>query len=154
MAELGAAPRVRLAGIADLDALAPLFDAYRQFYGYPADSLLSRDYLAARLARAESIVLLAEDATGRASGFCQMYPTWDSLLAAPLHVLYDLYVAPANRRGGVARALMVAAQDLARARGARKLELSTARTNLAAQALYESLGWVRSEQFLTYGKPL
>ena len=66
----------------------------------------------------------------------------------------DLDVAPASRRGGVARTLMLAAQDLARARGARKLELSTTRTNLAAQALYESLGWVRSEQFLTYGKPL
>jgi ribosomal protein S18 acetylase RimI-like enzyme len=147
-------PQVHPAGIDDLAALAPLFDAYRQFYGYPADPLLSREYLAARLARAESLVLMAVDATGRATGFCQMYPTWDSLLAAPLYVLYDLYVAPASRRCGAARALMLAAQDLARARGARKLELSTARSNLAAQALYESLGWTRSEQFLTYGKLL
>lgn len=149
-----APPCVRSAGIDDLAALAPLFDAYRQFYGLAADPALSRDYLAARLARAESIVLLAEDAAGRAAGFCQMYPTWDSLLAAPLYVLYDLYVAPAQRRRGAARALMLAAQDLARARGARKLELSTARGNLAAQALYESLGWTRSEQFLVYGKLL
>lgn len=147
-------PRVRPAGVEDLPALVPLFDAYRQFYGYPADPALSRDYLAARLARAESIVLLAEDAAGQAAGFCQMYPTWDSLLAAPLYVLYDLYVAPSRRRGGAARALMLAAQVLARERGARKMELSTARGNLAAQALYESLGWTRSEQFLTYGKPL
>lgn len=149
-----AAPRVREAGLADLDALAPLFDAYRQFYGLAPDPALSRGYLGARLARAESIVLLAEDAAGAACGFCQMYPTWDSLLAAPLYVLYDLYVAPASRRCGAARALMQAAQALAQARGARKLELSTARTNLAAQSLYESLGWTRSEQFLTYGKPL
>lgn len=149
-----AAPRVREAGLADLDALAPLFDAYRQFYGLAPDPALSREYLGARLARAESIVLLAEDAAGAACGFCQMYPTWDSLLAAPLYVLYDLYVAPASRRCGAARALMQAAQALAQARGARKLELSTARTNLAAQSLYESLGWTRSEQFLTYGKPL
>jgi ribosomal protein S18 acetylase RimI-like enzyme len=148
------AAHVRPASVGDLAALAPLFDAYRQFYGFPADPLLSREYLAARLARAESLVLLAEDAAGQATGFCQMYPTWDSLLAAPLYVLYDLYVAPANRRGGTARALMLAAQDLARARGAKKMELSTARSNLAAQALYESLGWVRSEQFLTYGKLL
>jgi ribosomal protein S18 acetylase RimI-like enzyme len=153
MAEL-AAPQVRCASVDDLAALAPLFDAYRQFYGLAADPVLSRDYLAARLARAESIVLLAEDASGRASGFCQMYPTWDSLLAAPLYVLYDLYVAPTQRRSGTARALMLAAQELARARGARKMELSTARDNHAAQALYESLGWTRSEQFLSYGKLL
>jgi ribosomal protein S18 acetylase RimI-like enzyme len=149
-----AAPQVRPAGVDDLDALAPLFDAYRQFYGYPADPALSRDYLAARLARAESVVLLAEDAAGRPCGFCQMYPTWDSLLAAPLYVLYDLYVTPSRRRGGAARALMLAAQALARERGARRMELSTAHGNFAAQALYESLGWTRSEQFLTYGKAL
>lgn len=147
-----AAPRVREAGLADLDALAPLFDAYRQFYGLAPDPALSREYLGARLARAESIVLLAEDAAGAACGFCQMYPTWDSLRAAPLYVLYDLYVVPEKRRAGTARALMVAAQGLARARGAARMELSTARGNAAAQRLYETLGWERNDEFLAYGK--
>jgi ribosomal protein S18 acetylase RimI-like enzyme len=149
-----AASTVRLARLDDLATLAPLFDAYRQFYGYPADPVLSREYLAARLGRAESIVLMAEDAAGAPAGFCQMYPTWDSLLAAPLYILYDLYVAPESRRCGAARALLVAAQDLARARGARRMELSTARTNHAAQALYEALGWERGEIYLNYSRAL
>jgi hypothetical protein len=32
------------------------------------------------------------------------------------------------------------------------MELSTARTNVVAQALYESLDWVRDETFFVYGK--
>jgi ribosomal protein S18 acetylase RimI-like enzyme len=30
------------------------------------------------------------------------------------------------------------------------MTLSTARTNLTAQSLYESLGWERDEEFLVY----
>lgn len=67
-------------------------------------------------------------------------------------MLYDLYVAPARRRAGTARALMVAAQGLARGRGAARMELSTARGNAAAQRLYETLGWERNDEFLAYGK--
>jgi len=41
--------------------------------------------------------------------------------------------------------------DEARAAGAVALTLQTARTNLAAQRLYESLGWRRDEDFVEYG---
>src|SRR4026209_164854 len=50
---------IRRAGVPDLDLLVPLFDAYRRFYDQPGDPALAREYLAARLARQESIVLLA-----------------------------------------------------------------------------------------------
>jgi ribosomal protein S18 acetylase RimI-like enzyme len=45
---------------------------------------------------------------------------------------------------------MEAAAEEARQRGAASLLLSTARTNRAAQHLYESLGWVRDEEFYEY----
>jgi ribosomal protein S18 acetylase RimI-like enzyme len=70
--------------------------------------------------------------------------------AAKIYVLYDLFVAPSARRSGAARALMLAAQAHAQQTGAVRLELATARTNVQAQALYESLGWVRDEAFYRY----
>ena len=50
----------RRAGLADLDKAAPLFDAYRRFYGQPADLPRARRWLEERLSRGEAHVLLAE----------------------------------------------------------------------------------------------
>jgi ribosomal protein S18 acetylase RimI-like enzyme len=142
---------VRRATAADAALVAPLFDAYRQFYGLAADPALSQRFLAERLVRGESIVLLAQSPRGEATGFLQLYPTFSSLRAARVFVLYDLFVAAEARRHGVARALMRAAVEEARGAGAVALTLQTARTNRAAQRLYESLGWRRDEEFIEYG---
>src|SRR5688572_7477505 len=131
-------PMVRRAEPHDLDRLAELFDQYRQFYARPADLALARAFLQQRMARGESI-LLAASASARVEGFVQLYPTFCSVAAGPLLILYDLYVEPAARRGGLARALLSAARDAGRARGAVRLELATAISNGAAQALYESM---------------
>ena len=137
----------------DLDALAPLFDAYRRFYEQPGDVALASAYLHARMERGESVIFVAE-AEGQLLGFCQMYPTWCSVAAARIFVLYDLFVDAGVRRGGVGRALMLAAQAFGREAGAVRLDLSTAHTNTRAQALYESLGWQRDEAFGAYSLAL
>jgi ribosomal protein S18 acetylase RimI-like enzyme len=62
--------------------------------------------------------------------------------------LAELYVAPAVRGRGLGRALMNAAMDLARDEGADYMDLGTAETDVAARALYESLGFSNRE-----GKP-
>lgn len=142
----------RLATLADVDAVAPLFDAYRQFYEQPPDLAGARSYLWARLENQQSVVLLAEDDGGQVLGFCQLYPTFCSVETAPIYTLYDLFVVPQARRGGVGRALLLAAEAHAAAIGKVRLDLTTARTNHAAQSVYESLGWVRDEVFLTYSK--
>jgi ribosomal protein S18 acetylase RimI-like enzyme len=142
-------PTIRLAAIDDLDALAPLFDAYRRFYEQPGDVALASAFLHDRLERGESTILVAEE-QGQLVGFCQLYPTWCSVAAARIFVLYDLFVDPDARRAGVARALMRAARAFGRAAGAVRLDLTTARTNTRAQALYESEGWQRDDVFLTY----
>jgi ribosomal protein S18 acetylase RimI-like enzyme len=49
---------------------------------------------------------------------------------------------------------MHAAVDEARTRGCARLDLSTAKANVAAQALYESLGWRRDDEFFVYSKTL
>ena len=140
---------IRRAGLEEIAELAPLFDAYRRFYDQPGDVALARRYLHARLERDESVLFVAR-VDGVAVGLCQLYPTWCSVAAARVFVLYDLFVDAAARRGGAGRALMLAAQEFARAAGAARLDLSTARANVGAQALYESLGWRRDEVFLTY----
>jgi ribosomal protein S18 acetylase RimI-like enzyme len=142
---------IRQATLGDLDRLAPLFDAYRQFYERPSNLALARDFLSARLAHAESVVFLAEEGDA-AVGFVQLYPLFSSTSLAPgrLWLLNDLYVVPAARGRGVGRELMDRARKLAEETGACGLELATARTNSGAQSLYESLGYRRDDQFFHY----
>ena len=64
---------IHRAGPADLDALARLFDAYRQFYGQPGDLARARDWLRERLRFGESLVLVASRG-GTVAGFAQLYP--------------------------------------------------------------------------------
>jgi ribosomal protein S18 acetylase RimI-like enzyme len=55
--------------------------------------------------------------------------------------LAELYVAPAKRGEGLGRALMDAAIELAREKGADYMDLGTAEDDVAARGLYESLGF-------------
>jgi GNAT superfamily N-acetyltransferase len=131
---------VRRAAAADLDAIAPLFDAYRQFYGQPTDVGRARAWLSERLQSGESVVLLAER-DGRSTGFVQLYPMFSSVRTARLWILNDLFVTSDARRCGVARALLDAAARFARDDGAAGLMLETGRDNAPARALYRAAGW-------------
>jgi ribosomal protein S18 acetylase RimI-like enzyme len=142
----------RLATLADLASIAPLFNAYRQFYEQADDLALAASFIQERLAKAESVIILALDDTQRAVGFCQLYPSFCSVEAAPIYTLYDLFVLSNARRSGAARALLRAAHAHAALTGRVRMDLTTARTNVSAQALYVSLGWVRDEVFLAYNK--
>jgi len=128
------------AGPADLDALALLFDAYRQFYGQASDVPRARDWLRSRLRVGESVVLLARRG-GVLVGFVQLYPMFSSVRTAKTWILNDLYVEAAARRGGVARALLDAAATFAREDGAAGISLETTQDNAAARALYRAAGW-------------
>lgn len=131
---------VRRATPADLDAVVPLFDAYRGFYGQPSDPARARAWLSARMGRDESAVLVAER-EGELVGFVQLYPMFSSVRTARTWILNDLYVAEHARRGGAARALLDAATAFAREQGAGSISLETTRDNAAARALYRSAGW-------------
>lgn len=145
---------IRRAVVADVERLAPLFDAYRQFYTQPADLDRAREFLAERLGRDESVVFLAESNAGSIVGFTQLYPVFSSVSAARTFLLNDLFVVTEARRQGVAERLLGAAAEFARANGAARLILSTAITNTAAQALYEREGWHRESGYLEYSLPL
>jgi ribosomal protein S18 acetylase RimI-like enzyme len=132
--------RVRQAGLADVGVVAPLFDAYRGFYGQASDIALAQAFLRERLALGESFILLAER-SGAAVGFVQLYPLFSSVRARRILVLNDLYVDERARRTGVAQALLREAEALARELGTLRLVLETAEDNRTAQRLYERLGW-------------
>lgn len=144
--------KISTATKAEVAAIAHLFDAYRQFYQYAPDLALANRYIAERIEKADSLILLAQDASAQALGFCQLYPTFCSLEAKPIYALYDLYVAPAARGAGIGNLLLLAAEQSAREHGMCRLDLTTAKTNLPAQAAYEALGWVRDEVYFSYSK--
>ena len=146
--------QISRAGTADLADLAPLFDAYRKFYGQPSDAARASHFISDRLARGDSVILLARGADGSALGFAQLYPTFSSIACRPAFILNDLYTTEAARGQGVGRALLDAARTHVLGAGAASISLETAIDNTRAQALYESFGFRRDTQFLTYALSL
>lgn len=140
---------IRQAVLADLDAVAILFDGYRYFYGQASDEAAAKTFLQARFENGQSVVLLAES-QGQAVGFTQLYPSFSSVSMAWVFVLNDLFVAPTARRLGVGEALLTAAADHARQLGAVHLSLTTNVQNLLAQSLYASMGWERDQKFYAH----
>lgn len=149
--------RVVQAGYEHVDRVAPLFDAYRQFYGQPSDPEGAREFIHDRLSNLESIVYLAIgeiDDREEALGFVQLYPGFSSVSMKRIWILNDLYVNDMARRTGVGRALLEKAHHLATATGAKGLVLSTAHDNHHAQALYHDAGFVRDDEFYHYFLPV
>lgn len=147
-----AATAIRQAVIGDLEQLSVLFNHYRQFYEQPNDLVLAAQFIKSRLNQRDSIIFVAVNDAQKLIGFCQLYPTFCSVIAAPICVLYDLFVGTAARKTGAGKLLMLAAEGYAKNSGFARLDLTTAKTNLVAQSLYESLGWERDEVFYTYNK--
>lgn len=141
------------AHISDVELIAPLFDAYRQFYGAASDLPAARDFLTQRLSCGESIVLMAiveseDGGSDTVAGFAQLYPSFSSLALRRVMILNDLFVAPEYRRAGVARRLVQESVEYARRAGAVRLELATQHTNEKALALYESEGFAGDTEFV------
>ncbi len=133
----------------DMDAVAPLFDAYRQFYKQTSNLEGAREFLKNRCARRESVVFSAMK-DGKAVGFVQLYPLFSSVSMERLWLLNDLYVTAEARKSGVGLALLKKAQELATTSESKGLTLETGIDNKSAQALYEKTGFVRESDMCTY----
>lgn len=137
------------AHVEHLELVVALFDAYRQFYKQASDLDGARSLLRERIERGESVIFLAMQGE-KAVGFVQLYPMFSSDAMKRLWILNDLFVAPEARRSGAAKLLMERARQWAVETKAKGLVLETAVTNVAAQRLYESLGWKRDDLFYHY----
>ncbi len=140
------------AGEAELGALVPLFDAYRDFYGKPSDPEGGRAFLAERMAANESVIFLAI-LDGRPAGFTQLYPLFSSTRMARLWLLNDLFVAADLRGRGVGEALLERARQHALETGGCELMLETANDN-PARRLYERCGYTRISGYSFFSLPL
>jgi len=135
------------------DLVAPLFDAYRQFYKQKSDVAGGRAFIGERLKKDQSVIFLALDGESnsqQAVGFTQLYPSFSSSSMRRLWILNDLFVVPSARKQGVAEALMERARRLALETKADGLTLETATDNHTAQRLYEKLGYKKDVVYFRY----
>lgn len=141
---------IKRASIEDAEKVSVLFDAYRVFYKQDSDLPLANKYISDRINNDESVIFFAQDENGNYLGFTQLYPSFSSVSAKPIWILYDLFVAESARRKGVAKQLMNKAKEHALETNAESLILETAIDNYNAQALYEMLGYERDNEFYSY----
>ncbi|GAB3506412.1 GNAT family N-acetyltransferase [Emticicia fontis] len=134
------------AELSHVDAVAEVFDAYRQYYGQTSDIEGARQFLAERITNKESVIFLAlED--NQPLGFTQLYPMFSSVSMRRSWTLNDLFVKENIRSRGIGKALLAAAQNFIIQQGHKGLLLETTPDNTKAQSLYERLGWVREQNY-------
>ncbi|HWF73778.1 MAG TPA: GNAT family N-acetyltransferase [Solirubrobacteraceae bacterium] len=132
---------VRQADSADAEAIGQLLHDFNTEYHEPTPG---PEVLAERvrdLLAGDEITVLLTPLSGDPFGVAvlRFRPSlWSDALEC---YLAELYVRPERRRHGLGRALMEAAIDVARERGADYMELGTGEDDTAARALYESLGF-------------
>lgn len=125
--------------------VARLFDLYRQFYECEPDIELATRFISERIGNDEADIFVAMD-SDKALGFTQLYPSFCSVDAARIYILYDLYVDADSRNAGVGAKIMNRATEWARENGAARLDLLTENNNLPGQHLYEKLGYKRTNE--------
>jgi len=127
-----------------------LFDLYRQFYKYESNLIESTNYIKDRINNNESTIFIAISDADEAIGFVQLYETFGSLDLGKIIILYDLYVKENHRKNNIGRQLMIKSHEYAKKINAKRIQLSTAIDNYIGQSLYESLGYVKDDDFYTY----
>jgi ribosomal protein S18 acetylase RimI-like enzyme len=137
----------------DLDAIAPLFDAYREFFTKAPDLDVSRRFLGERLERGESIVLAAFEGTAPA-GFLQLYPLFSSWYAQRQWFLSDLYVNPAFRERGIGKRLVTAAIEFAQQTSSRAILVELPYSEPHLTRFYSRLGFEKDAVFELYRRHL
>lgn len=136
-------PRVRSAQAADAAEVARLLHDFNSEFGDPSPGVAALAERAAELLAADEIgVLLAGEP---AVGIAQLVFRPSVWTRTPDALLEELYVAPARRGEGIGRALLEAALEAARRRGATRIELNTGEADEAAIGLYESAGFCNRE---------
>lgn len=141
---------IKRATLKDLEAVAVLFDEYRQFYRRPPDLDGATRFIRLRLKQEDSVILVACTDLRQSVGFTQLYPVFSSVRMARGWILNDLYVDARWRGQGVGEALMHGAREYCLQNGASAMWLSTEKDNVVAKRLYDRLGYSLDETFDHY----
>jgi ribosomal protein S18 acetylase RimI-like enzyme len=131
--------RVGMASVADVAAVGRLLHDFNREFDEPTPSPQAlADRVRQLLLGGDTTVLLAGTGPDGLAVLRFRPAIWTD---APECYLAELYVVPERRGQGLGRALMEAAIGVARARGAAWMDLGTSEDDVAARALYESLGF-------------
>jgi GNAT superfamily N-acetyltransferase len=134
---------IRLATAVDAPAFGRLLHAFNVEFGEPTPSAeVIAERAAPLIASGEVTVLFAGEGP---HGFAQLRFRPSLYTGALDAYLEELYVVPERRGRGLGRALLEAAMDHARERGAARIDLNTSVGDVAARALYESVGFTNRE---------
>jgi GNAT superfamily N-acetyltransferase len=130
----------------DLLEVLPLIAAYQRFYEVEPDEARNAAFFRRFVESDTDGTLLGAraDGDGALLGYACLHWRLDTVTAHEVVCLHDLFVVPAARGTGAGRALLEAAADVARTRGAAALVWSTAPDNTTAQRLYDATGATRS----------
>ncbi|MFT6795756.1 MAG: GNAT superfamily N-acetyltransferase [Maribacter sp.] len=139
---------IKQATEAELNDIAPLFNAYRVFYGQTPNETAALAFIEDRFVKKDSIIFLAYEKQVPV-GFTQLYPTFSSVSLKASLILNDLYVIEANRNAGIAKRLLDTAKIYCRNNSYKGLSLETATDN-PAQHLYEKLSWKKDVHCFHY----
>lgn len=133
---------IRLAGENDIEELSGIIKKYRAFYGIVAQDIVQiKEFVTARIINAESKIFIAvNEKTNSITGFMQFYPVFSTVALKPQWLLNDLYVEEAERRKGIATALLNTAVEYFKDK-AKGFILVTAKTNAEAKCFYDKHGW-------------
>jgi ribosomal protein S18 acetylase RimI-like enzyme len=140
---------------ADLEDLLPLLRGYCDFYEVAPtdDALLAVSRALIADPEREGLQLIGREPDGKAVGFATLYWTWQTLNAARLGVMNDLFVAEEARGSGLADRLIAACRERSAIHGAREVAWQTAKDNYRAQKVYDRIGGSKSE-WLDYSLPV
>lgn len=129
-----------------LEEVLPLIAAYQRFYEVRPDHDRNTAFFRRFVESDDEGMLLGarRDPASALVGFACLHWRLDTVVAHEVVCLHDLYVVPDARGVGTGRALLDAAADVARARGAAALVWSTAPDNTTAQRLYDATRATRS----------
>jgi GNAT superfamily N-acetyltransferase len=132
---------------ADLPDLLPLVRGYCDFYEVAPsdDALLAVSRALIGDPDREGVQLIARKDGGEALGFATVYWSWDTLIAARVGIMHDLFVIPPARATGIADLVIEACVEECRRHRAAKLAWQTAPDNTRARRVYERVGATKDE---------
>jgi ribosomal protein S18 acetylase RimI-like enzyme len=130
---------VRTVGVQDLDAAGRLLHEFNSEFGEPTPPPpVLADRLRQLLESGDTVVLVVGDGPDGLAILRFRPAIWSSGMEC---YLAELYVVPLRRRQGLGRALMEAAIQEARQRGADTMDIGVDEPDTVARRLYESLGF-------------
>lgn len=143
---------IRAPGEADHDAWLALWQGYIRFYRGAVAGEATAATWRRLLTPGDTVWGRVAERDGRVIGLVHCVDHASTWSVSPICYLQDLFVEPQARGGGAARALMDAAFEVARQKGAFRVYWQTQEYNAPARSLYDTI--VPRSSFIVYRKPL